>query len=57
MLYQNNKTGVVIDVPSELRGNWTKVESGKSEKASAETSVSPENVKPAKKTTRRTKKD
>lgn len=57
MLYQNTKTGVVIDVSSEIRGNWTKVEGEKSAKASAETSVSPEVVKPVKKTTRRTKKE
>lgn len=57
MLYQNTKTGVVIDVSSEIKGNWTKVEGEKSAKASAETSVSPEVVKPVKKTTRRAKKE
>lgn len=57
MLYQNTKTGLVIDVSSEIKGNWTKVEGEKTTKTSAETSVSPEIVKPVKKTVRRAKKD
>lgn len=32
MKYKNIKTGVVIDVPSELHGNWKKVEADKSPK-------------------------
>lgn len=48
MKYQNTKTGAVIDVSSEIKGNWIKVESEKPAKASADTSDSKEDIKPAK---------
>ena len=47
MKYQHKRTGLVIDVPSELKGNWIKVESEKPSQVSADTSK-PEAIKPAK---------
>lgn len=58
MKFRNIKTGQIIDVPSEIRGNnWEKI----SDKAPAKEPVvdAPaveEEIKPAKKTTRKSKK-
>ena len=29
MRYRNTKTGLIVDVPSELRGNWERLDGGK----------------------------
>lgn len=56
MKYRNIKTGLIIDVPSEIRGeNWEKV-GGKApqvEPVADAPAASEEEVKPAKKTRRR----
>lgn len=62
MLFRNIKTGVMVDVLSEIKGaNWVKVGGGKPAKAAIVT-PEPEPVvekkadKPKRKTTRRSKK-
>lgn len=57
MKYRNIKSGAIIDVPSEIGGNWVKIDGGKPEKAAAVAPVSSDKEeKPAKKTVRKTKK-
>ncbi len=29
MRFRNTKSGVIVDVPSELRGNWERIDGGK----------------------------
>lgn len=53
MLYRNIKSGAVIEVSCELKGNWEMVVSEKPAKASADTSDS---AKPVKKIVKRVKK-
>lgn len=57
MLYRNKKTGVTVDVPTELKGNWIKV-GGEPKKAPAVPVSKPKEVEePVKpKRTRKTKK-
>ena len=55
MLFRNIKTGVIIDVPSEISGNWVKVDGGKSDKETATVSISETDDQPVKRT-RKTKK-
>ena len=72
MRFRNTKTGAIVDAPSMLRGNWERIDGGKSDKKETpavvseptlkiETEAKPrakkENVKSATKTrTRKTKK-
>ena len=44
MLYRNTKTGVIVDVPSEVSGEWEKVEKQPSP-VSVETEVKTETKK------------
>ena len=55
MLFRNTKTGVIIDVPSEISGNWVKVDGGKPDKETATVSISETDDQPVKRT-RKTKK-
>ncbi|MBO7529861.1 MAG: hypothetical protein J6T37_08310 [Bacteroidales bacterium] len=60
MKFRNVKTGAVIDVPSMLGGNWERVDGDKSPKKETVAVSVPvadvEEVKPVKKTVRKTKK-
>lgn len=65
MKYQNTITGVIVDVPSEMKGNWKKigVEPKKAPAVSIPAPVKAEEPieevkpdKPKRKTTRKTKK-
>jgi hypothetical protein len=56
MFYRNTKTGVIIDVPSEISGNWVKIDGGKSDKETATVSISETDDKPVKKP-RKTKEE
>lgn len=55
MRFRNTKTGVIIDVPSELKGPWKPVDGGEKATSTASEPVT-EEVKPAKRT-RKTKKE
>lgn len=55
MLFRNTITGVIIDVPSEISGNWVKVDGGKSDTETATVSISETDDQPVKRT-RKTKK-
>lgn len=56
MKYRNVKTGVVIEVPSKLGGNWELIGGDKAEKPVAVVPNMPveEEVKPVKKTEKKT---
>lgn len=60
MKFRNVKTGAVIDVPSMLGGNWERIDGDKSPKKETVAVSVPvadvEEVKPVKKTVRKTKK-
>ena len=43
MKYRNTKTGVIIDVATEVRGNWVKVEDGGAKPA---VTLAPDSVEP-----------
>lgn len=65
MKYRNTITGAIVDVPSEIKGNWVKV-GAESKKAPAAPAPAPVKVeepieevkpdKPKRKTTRKSKK-
>ena len=59
MKFRNVKTGVVIDAPSMLGGNWERIDGGKPPKKETPAVIpEPEKevVEPVKKTTRKTTK-
>lgn len=58
MKYRNVKTGVVIEAPSVLGGPWERIDSDKApaKEPVVDAPAVEEEIKPAKKTTRKSKK-
>ena len=48
MKYRNTKTGAVIDVPSELGGNWVKIDAEPKKAPVVAPTIDEEEVKPKK---------
>lgn len=48
MKYRNTKTGAIIDVPSELGGNWVKIDAEPKKAPVVVPTIDEEEVKPKK---------